>query len=128
VEALQNLLQYLRVNVSQVFANSLDIWQLDRLGVIVDRSFRDFVGLAPLLQGGVVEFTAQSQGLLKFGLLSLVWIDPVLESTLHWCRDGNRKTSERLNVYRRFRYCNQLSQWQALSQLRDANFILYLKE
>jgi hypothetical protein len=32
------------------------------------------------------------------------------------------------NVYQRFRYCNQLSQSQALSLLWDAKFIPHLKE
>jgi hypothetical protein len=39
-----------------------------------------------------------------------------------------KKTSEKFNVYRIIRYCNQLSQSQALSLLWDAKFIPHLKE
>lgn len=54
VQPPQHILQDLRVNRVQFGSDHLDLRQLNRLSVVVDRDAASFVGIAPFLQGPVL--------------------------------------------------------------------------
>jgi hypothetical protein len=75
IESLQSVLQNLRVNASGVFAVATDFRQLILLTLIIDRGLGDFVGIASLLQRGIVKFSAKIKRLLELMSNSLRWFE-----------------------------------------------------
>src|SRR2546430_2264907 len=61
VHAMQYVLQNLRIDTFDFRALSFDLRQLSRLSVEANREMVDAEGLAPLLDGSVVEFTAKPE-------------------------------------------------------------------
>jgi putative transposase len=58
IHTAQSILKNLAVNLSHVFTDQFDLWKLDGLSVVVDRNAIDLIGVASLLNRGVVEFAA----------------------------------------------------------------------
>ena len=74
---LENILQYLRVNARNIWANLFDVGQLVRLCNVAHRLMLKAIGITAFLQTRVVEFAAQVKRRFKFRHLSMRRIDAV---------------------------------------------------
>ena len=77
IESPQNVLQYLRVNRFQLRPNRFYFRQLVLLIFVGYRLARHSISIAPFLQPGIIEFTAQSEPTRETSLLCVARIDSV---------------------------------------------------
>jgi len=61
----ERILQNLGIDSSEVFPNRLDRWELNGLGMVVNRDLIDLPGIAPLLKSSIIKFSANIKPLLK---------------------------------------------------------------
>ena len=79
LDSFEHILQDLRVDVFVLLSKLLDVRKLVRLVIVVHRFASHAIGVAPLLQGGVVEFSGTVKRPLQLLLLLLIRIQAVLE-------------------------------------------------
>lgn len=77
-EATESILENLRIDSRNVFSNVLDLRQLNRLSVVIDRHSIRFPRIAALLKSGVVQLTASVKPLLKCASNARRWLNPEL--------------------------------------------------
>ena len=83
IQSPQRVLQNLRVNRVQFWANPFYLRQLVLLMFVADGLVSHAPGISALLQSGVIQLTAESKPASKRGLLSAARIDSILVCSLH---------------------------------------------
>ncbi len=83
INPLDRILHDLRVDFSQFRADFLASGQFSALLSKSKEDARHAVGIAPLLQGGIVHFAAEGEPLVERGLLFLRWIQAELIGLVH---------------------------------------------
>src|SRR5207302_822404 len=83
IQALQDILENLRMYRLQILAYFLYLWQLVLLILIADRDSGQAVGISPLLQRGIEQFAANRKRILKQGFLPMSGIDSKFERFSH---------------------------------------------
>lgn len=82
IEPVQNVLQYLTVNLVKLRTYLFDCRQLVGLLNVSDRFSFKPVCISPLLKSRIIEFAAKRKGTVQACGLRLAWIDSKLESSL----------------------------------------------
>lgn len=65
IHAAKSVLKNLTVDRAHIFAQLLDLWELNGLGVVIDRKSVDLVGIASFLKRGVIQLAANVERRLK---------------------------------------------------------------